>query len=159
MIAHSQATSLTFLALSKDQVPHLGESLSCFIALAPAVFAGTLLRTFQFSFVRIMSTRLYRAFFGIHSFIPLMMVIHTALPGRLYGWLGYRVFNYLFSWTDLHWERRLRNRFFQFAPVYVSSECMRWWLGRGALLFAKSLIERLLRKTEMYFARGGDEVV
>ena len=159
LIAHSQATSLTFLALSNDQVPHLGESLSCFIALAPAVFAGTLLRTFQFSFVRIMSTRLYRAFFGIHCFIPLMMIIHATLPGRLYGWLGYRVFNYLFSWTDLRWERRLRNRFFQFAPVYVSSECMRWWLGRGIPFLVMSLIERLLRKTEMYSTRDGGEVV
>lgn len=60
-----------------------------------------------------------------------MMIIHRTLPGRIYGWLGYRVFNYLFSWTDLRWERRLRNGFFQFSPVYVSSECMRWWLGRG----------------------------
>ena len=120
-----------FMALARDQIPHLGESLSCFVALAPAVFAGTLLRRFQFAFVKIMSTRMYRAFFGIHSFIPLMMMIHSFMPGSLYGWLGYRVFNYLFGWTDLNWERRLRNRFFQFSPVYVSSECMRWWLGRG----------------------------
>ena len=112
----------------------MGESLSCLVALAPAVFAGTLLRRFQWSFVKIMTTRLYRAFFGIHSFIPLMMIIHAIMPGPLYGWLGYRVFNYLFTWTDLYWERRLRNRFFQFSPVYVSSECMRWWLGRGISL-------------------------
>lgn len=65
LIAHSQGTTQTFLALAKDQVPHLGESLSCFIALAPAVFAGKLIRTFQFSFVKIMTTRMYRAFFGI----------------------------------------------------------------------------------------------
>lgn len=120
-----------FMALARDQVPHLGESLSCFVALAPAVFAGTLLRRFQFAFVKIMSTRMYRAFFGIHAFIPLMMMIHSFMPGSLYGWLGYRVFNFLFGWKDLNWERRLRNRFFQFSPVYVSSECMRWWLGRG----------------------------
>ena len=122
---------MTFLALAKDQSPQLGESISCLIALAPAVFAGSHLRTYQFFFVRIMSTGLYRAFFGIHSFIPLMMVIHRIMPGALYGWLGYLVFNYLFSWTDLRWERRLRSRFFQFSPVYVSAECMRWWLGRG----------------------------
>ena len=158
-VAHSQGTTLTFLALSKDQVPHLGESLSCFIALAPAVFAGTLLSNIQFSFVRIMSTRFYRAFFGIHSFIPLMTVIRGILPGRLYGWLGYRVFNYLFSWTDLRWERRLRNRFFQFAPVYISSECMRWWLGRGNHLPNKTLIPRLFCKAEMHFTRDSHQVV
>jgi hypothetical protein len=122
---------MTFLALAKDQSPQIGQSLSCFIALAPAVYAGPHLRTFQFSFVRIMSAPLYRAFFGVQAFIPLMCFIHRHLPRGLYGWLGYRVFNYLFSWTDLRWERRLRGRFFQFAPVYVSAECMRWWLGRG----------------------------
>lgn len=63
-----------------------------------------------------------------------MLVMHAATPGPVYGWLGYRVFNFLFSWTDLNWELRLRNRLFQFSPVYVSAECMRWWLGKGALL-------------------------
>jgi hypothetical protein len=122
---------MTFLALAKDQSPQIGQSLSHFTALAPAVYAGPHLRTFQFSFVRIMSAPLYRAFFGVQAFIPLMCFIHRHFPRGLYGWLGYRVFNYLFSWTDLRWERRLRGRFFQFAPVYVSAECMRWWLGRG----------------------------
>jgi hypothetical protein len=124
---------VTFLALARDQVPQLGKSLSCFVALTPAVYSGTLLRSLQFSFVRIMSTRVYRACFGIHSFIPFMMIMHAIVPGPVYGWLGYRVFNYLFSWTDLNWEQRLRNRFFQFSPVYVSAECMRWWLGKGIL--------------------------
>lgn len=131
-VAHSQGTTLGFLTLARGQVPRVGESLSCFIALAPAVYAGTLLKRYQFSFVKIMSTGLYRAFFGIHSFVPLMMAIHSILPAAIYGWLGYRVFNFLFNWTDLNWERRLRNRFFQFSPVYVSSEAMRWWLGKGA---------------------------
>jgi pimeloyl-ACP methyl ester carboxylesterase len=136
-IAHSQGTTLGFLALAKDQVPRLGNSLSCFIALAPAVYAGTLLETFQFSFVKIMSPKLFRAFFGINSFVPLMMFVHKILPGSLYGWFGYRVFNFLFGWTDVNWERRLRNRFFQFSPLYISSESMRWWLGRGDLTSRK----------------------
>jgi hypothetical protein len=40
----------------------------------------------------------------------------------------------LFTWSDLNWELRLRNRLFQFSPVYVSAECMRWWLGKGMFL-------------------------
>lgn len=131
LVAHSQGAAIAFLALARDQVPEVGNSLSCFIALTPAVYSGTLLRSFSFSFVRIMSTRIYRMCFGIHSFIPFMMVMHRLTPGPVYGWLGYRVFNYLFSWTDLNWELRLRNRFFQFSPVFVSAECMRWWLGKG----------------------------
>ena len=139
-MAHSQGTSLTFLTLAKDQIPSLGNSLSVFVALAPAVFEGSLLGNFQFSWVKLMSPRIYRTFFGVKAFIPLMMIIHAILPGKVYGWLGYRVFNYLFTWTDLRWERRLRNRFFQFSPVYVSSEAMRWWLGRGIYIIGRGLM-------------------
>src|SRR5262245_22391382 len=132
LVAHSQGTTLTFFTLSRNQLPSLGKSLSCFVALAPAVFAGSLLGRFQFWFIKLLTSRTYRVFIGIRAFIPLMMSIHAIFPRRLYAWLGYRVFNYLFAWTDLKWDRRLRNRLFQFAPVYVSAECMKWWLGRGA---------------------------
>ena len=131
MVAHSQGAAVAFLALARHYAPSLGKSLSCFIALTPAVYSGTLLQSCQFSFVKIMSNSIYRLCFGIHSFIPFMLVMHAVTPGPIYGWLGYRVFNYLFCWSDLNWEKRLRNRFFQFSPVYVSSECMRWWLGKG----------------------------
>lgn len=133
-MAHSQGAGLSFLALSKGQVPQLGKSLSCLVALTPAIYAGDLLRSFSFSFVRIMSERVYRIVFGIHAFVPFMLVMHGYTPGPVYGWLGYQVFNFLFSWSDLNWERRLRNRLFQFSPVYVSSETMRWWLGKGISL-------------------------
>jgi hypothetical protein len=63
------------------------------------------------------------------------MTMHSVLPRRLYGALGYRVFSFLFDWSDARWDRALRDRFFQFSPVYVSSESMRWWLGREC--FAK----------------------
>ena len=68
-----------------------------------------------------------------------MMIMHSVLPGRIYGWLGFRVFSYLFSWSDKNWDRRLRDRFFMFSPVYVSSECMCWWLGRGIYLVLQLL--------------------
>ena len=88
-----------------------------------------------FKFMRIISPGMFRVFFGIHAFIPFMMSMHSLLPGRLYGALGYRVFSFLFNWTDDRWEQDLRDRMFQFAPVYVSAESMRWWLGREC--FAK----------------------
>jgi hypothetical protein len=64
-----------------------------------------------------------------------MMTMHGLLPPHLYGWLGYKVFSFLFSWTDARWDRELKARMFQFSPVYVSAESMRWWLGREC--FAK----------------------
>ena len=135
LVCHSQGTTETFVALAKEQRPDLGDKLSVFCALAPAVYAGPLIGKMYLKFMRIISPSMFRIFFGIHAFIPLMMTMHRLLPGRLYGAMGYRVFSFMFNWTDDRWERDLRDRMFQFAPVYVSSESMRWWLGREC--FAK----------------------
>ncbi|KAI1415921.1 alpha/beta-hydrolase [Hypoxylon sp. FL1857] len=135
LICHSQGTTETFVALAKEQRPELGEKLTVFCALAPAAYAGPLIGKMYFKFMRIISPGLFRVMFGIHAFIPLMMTMHGILPPGLYGWLGYTVFSFLFDWTDTRWDRGLRDRMFQFAPVYVSAESMRWWLGREC--FAK----------------------
>lgn len=140
LVCHSQGTAETFVALAKDQRPELGHKISVFCALAPAAYAGPLIGKMYLKFIRIMSTPMYRVFFGIHAFIPFMMTMHRFLPGRLYGSLGYRVFSFLFDWTDTRWERDTRNRKFQFAPVYVSAESMRWWLGRDCFAKQKCIL-------------------
>ncbi|CAM1503027.1 Fc.00g078030.m01.CDS01 [Cosmosporella sp. VM-42] len=135
LICHSQGTTQTFVALAKEQRPELGERLTVFCALAPAAYAGPLIGKMYFKFMRVISPALFRLMFGIHAFIPFMMQMHRLLDPRIYGWLGYKVFSFLFDWTDERWDRGLRDRMFQFAPVYVSAESMRWWLGREC--FAK----------------------
>ncbi|KAK8048804.1 hypothetical protein PG994_010534 [Apiospora phragmitis] len=135
LICHSQGTTQTFVALAKEQRPELGEKLSVFCALAPATHAGPLIGKAYFKFMRVISPAMFRVVFGIHAFIPLMMTMHGVMPARIYGWLGYKVFSFLFDWTDTRWDRALKHRMFQFAPVYVSAESMRWWLGREC--FAK----------------------
>lgn len=135
LICHSQGTTETFVALAKEQRPDLGNKISVFCALAPAVYAGPLIGKAYFKFMRVISPSMFRIMFGIHAFIPFMMSMHQLLPGKIYGALGYRVFSFLFNWTDDRWEQDLRARMFQFAPVYVSAESMRWWLGREC--FAK----------------------
>lgn len=140
LIAHSQGTTETFVALAKEQRPELGEKLSVFCALAPAAYAGPLIGKMYFKFMRVITPGMFRLMFGIHAFIPLMMAMHRMLPGRIYGWLGYKVFSFLFDWTDSRWDRGLRDRMFQFAPVYVSAESMRWWLGREC--FAKHVSKK-----------------
>ncbi|KAL2022712.1 hypothetical protein VTK56DRAFT_4793 [Thermocarpiscus australiensis] len=135
LICHSQGTTQALVALAKEQRPDLGERLTVFCALAPAAYAGPLIGKMYFKFMRVIAPAMFRLMFGIHAFIPFMMTMHALLPARLYGWLGYKVFSFLFNWTDSRWDRGLRDRMFQFAPVYVSAESMRWWLGREC--FAK----------------------
>lgn len=135
LVAHSQGTTQTLVALAKEQRPEIGRRISVACLLAPAAYAGPLIDKMYLKFMRVISPAMFRAIFGIHSFIPFMMTMHKILPGQFYGFMGYRVFSFLFNWTDERWERDLRNRFFQFSPTYVSSESMRWWLGREC--FAK----------------------
>ncbi|KAM0256245.1 hypothetical protein ACHAQJ_005116 [Trichoderma viride] len=140
LICHSQGTTQTLVALAKEQRPDLGEKLTVFCALAPAAYAGPLIGKMYFKFMRIISPAMFRLMFGIHAFIPFMMQMHALLNARLYGWLGYKVFSFLFDWTDERWDRGLRDRMFQFAPVYVSAESMRWWLGRECFAQHKCIL-------------------
>jgi pimeloyl-ACP methyl ester carboxylesterase len=135
LVCHSQGTTQTFVALAKEQRPELGEYISVFCALAPAAYAGPLVSRPYFRFMSILSPAMFRLVFGVHSFIPVMMTARRLLPPRVYGTLAYWVFSFLFDWSDTRWERDLRHRMFQFAPVYVSAESMRWWLGSDS--FAK----------------------
>lgn len=140
LICHSQGTTETFVALAKEQRPDLGKKISVFCALAPAVYAGPLIGKMYFKFMRIISPGMFRLIFGIHAFIPFMMTMHSLLPGKIYGALGYRVFSFLFNWTDDRWDQGIRDRLFQFAPVYVSAESMRWWLGRECFATQKCIL-------------------
>lgn len=140
LVAHSQGTALTLVALAKEQRPEIGRRISVACLLAPAAYAGPLIGKMYFKFMRVISPGMFRAIFGIHGFIPIMMDCHRILHRRLYGFMGYRVFNFLFNWSDKRWEKELRDRCFQFAPVYVSAESMRWWLGRECFARQKCIL-------------------
>ncbi|KAJ5698720.1 hypothetical protein N7462_000725 [Penicillium macrosclerotiorum] len=135
LVCHSQGTTETFVALAKEHRPELGDRISVFCALAPAAYAGPLVSKPYFRFMRILSPDMFRLFFGVHAFIPIMMTFQRYSHPKIYGTLAYWVFSFLFGWSDARWERDLRHRMFQFAPVYVSAESMRWWLGSES--FAK----------------------
>lgn len=141
LICHSQGTTQTFVSLAKEQRPELGEKLTVFCALAPATHAGPLIGKMYFKFMRVITPAMFRFMFGIHGFIPLMMTMHGILPAGLYGWLCYKVFSFLLNWSDTRWDRALKNRMFQFAPVYVSAESMRWWLGRECFARHKCILQ------------------
>ncbi|CAI4213700.1 unnamed protein product [Parascedosporium putredinis] len=139
LVCHSQGTTQTFVALAKEQRPELGEKLTVFCALAPAAYAGPLIGKMYFKFMRVIS------------------------PPCSSSCL---VFSFLFNWTDDRWERDLRDRMFQFAPVYVSAETMSWWLGRHGFAKHKCILStkdivRAEEKVDMEldgFAQGNREI-
>ncbi|KAJ5675192.1 uncharacterized protein N7477_005126 [Penicillium maclennaniae] len=124
LVCHSQGTTQTFVALAKEHRPELGEHISVFCALAPAAYAGPLVSRPYFRFMQSLSPGMFRLVFGIR---------HSRV------W----VFSFLFGWSDARWERDLRHRMFQFAPVYVSAETMRWWLGSESFAKHKCILSTI----------------
>lgn len=134
LIAHSQGTTQTFMGLVngerifKDGF-NLNDKLENFVALAPAIYPGPLLE--EKSFVKFMVNYINSPFvFGKKSFLPLMMTMRNLMVGsKLFSFLSYIMFNYLFDWNDTLWDRDLRDRHFLFSPVSISVKLMVWWLS------------------------------
>lgn len=81
-IGHSQGNGTAFIALSQGMVPELGDKLTYFGALAPAVFAGPLTSCFPFTTLGTMEWNQWKRFFGVLDFIPLMK---SKSPGPKYN--------------------------------------------------------------------------
>jgi len=102
-IGHSQGNGLAFLSLSQGFCPGLGERLSCFIALAPAVYAGPLTTGFPFTTLNKMDWNHWKRVFGVLDFIPVMTWAYNYAPASIFSTMGYTMFAFLFEWTDLNW--------------------------------------------------------
>lgn len=139
--AHSQGTTQMFLGLSRQGTPDMGLHISSFSALAPAVYAGPLVDRWFLRMLR-HGVRGYRMLVGYRSFMGIMGSMHKILPLRVFVYTGYIVFNYMLGWSDRQWDRHYRDRNFIFAPVYVSSKLMMWWLGKGGFADRKCIFKR-----------------
>ncbi|CDR45669.1 CYFA0S19e01618g1_1 [Cyberlindnera fabianii] len=128
LVAHSQGTTQGFIALNSDRFG-LKSKISSFVSLAPAVYAGSLLETKWF--IRFMSLMCnFRFFFGVHSFLPMMMTARSLLlEHSLFSFSSYLMFNFLFDWNDRLWDKHLKGRHFLASPVYISVRLMSWWLN------------------------------
>ncbi|KAK4704098.1 lysosomal acid lipase/cholesteryl ester hydrolase, partial [Phenoliferia sp. Uapishka_3] len=132
-IGHSQGNATMFCSLAQGMVPELGEKMSLFIALAPAVYAGPLTTGFPFTALKGMKWRTWRRVFGILDFIPLMRISYNLTPSKPFGLLGYQMFAFLFNWTDTNWLLRRKPKMFRFTPSPVSSASIFWWTGLSLL--------------------------
>lgn len=135
LVAHSQGTTQTLFSLINSEKLYgnsdwkLIDKLDNFAALAPAIYPGPLLT--EKLFVRFMSKSVdHPILFGNRSFIPMMMTMRDIMVGsKIFSFLSYVMFNYLFDWNDYLWDKELRNRHFLFSPVHISNRLMQWWLS------------------------------
>ncbi|KIR42317.1 lipid particle protein [Cryptococcus deuterogattii 99/473] len=140
-IGHSQGNGLAFISLSLGMCPSLGSKLSVFIALAPAVYAGTLTTGFPFTTLNKMDWPTWKRFFGVLDFIPLMRWAYDYAPPSMFASLGYIMFAFLFSWTDTNWLHRRKTKMFRFTPTPVSSASIFWWCGKGGFADRKCTLD------------------
>lgn len=139
LIAHSQGTTQAFMGLvNEDDIYkvtdfRLSSKLDNFVALAPAVYPGPLLD--EKLFVKFMAKHIDNKWvFGDKSFVPLMMEMRDIMAGhKIFSFLSYVMFNFLFNWNDILWDRPLRDRHFLFSPVHISVKLMQWWLSLDPL--------------------------
>lgn len=131
---HSQGSCQSFLMLKNANLGEYQKKVKLFIGLAPAIFPGSLFHHRRFiKFIHFMSRSSYKAFFGFCSFLPVLTDARKKLHGtRLFGWMSYIMFKYLFGWNGSKWGRdhRLWHRHFIFNVTFVSSKLMSWWLAQ-----------------------------
>ncbi|KAI8987910.1 Alpha/Beta hydrolase protein [Mycotypha africana] len=139
-IGHSQGNAQAFVALSL--CPEIADSLSCFIALAPAVYAGELVKNFPLSLLIGLNDWFYTLLFGNGCFLPIMSVAQQIIGPKIFCFMAYSMFSYLFNWWDHHWLRRRKAKYFQFTPRPVSvrliSDWISGWGRQGVLLYVQS---------------------
>ncbi|KAK1921163.1 Alpha/Beta hydrolase protein [Papiliotrema laurentii] len=145
-IGHSQGNGLAFISLSLGMCPSLGNKLSVFIALAPAVYAGPLTTGFPFTTLNRLEWSTWKRFFGVLDFIPLMRWAYDYAPAKLFAVLGYTMFAFLFSWTDANWLLRRKTKMFRFTPTPVSSASIFWWCGKGGFADRKCTLDDTLER-------------
>ncbi|KAL0095708.1 Alpha/Beta hydrolase protein [Phycomyces blakesleeanus] len=135
-IGHSQGNAQAFIALSLQ--PEMSDCLSCFIALAPAVYSGDLVRSYPLKYLVDLDDQAFTVLFGNGCFLPIMNLSQALCNPKLFCFLAYSMFSYLFAWWDSNWISRRKPKYFQFTPRPVSSQLildwMHGWGKRGLLL-------------------------
>lgn len=120
--------------------------------MAPAVYPGPLLD--EKLFVKFMAKHIHNPWiFGDKSFVPLMMEMRNIMVGqKVFSFLSYIMFNFLFNWNDILWDRPLRDRHFLFSPVHVSVKLMQWWLSLNPLKSSfKTFAQDVFPETKTWF--------
>jgi len=147
LIAHSQGAGSAFIAMSQGMRPDIGEKLSCFIALSPAVYSGPHTTTTLFTTLQKIDWDTWVRLFGVLDFIPLMRLSYEYVPSAVFfSTIGYAMFAYLFGWTDTNWLLRRKTKQFRFTPTPVSSASIFWWCGKGGFAQRRCILDPSMPK-------------
>lgn len=133
LVGHLQGCTQSFLMLRNPELNETHEKVSHFIALAPAIYPGTLFH--KRKFLQFMGNRSkwgYKLSFGICCFLNIMtQARNNFCQYSMFGTLCVMMFHYLFEWTGTKWHsnKKLWHIHFIFNVSNVSSKLLTWWLS------------------------------
>ncbi|KAJ3217980.1 hypothetical protein HDU67_006880 [Dinochytrium kinnereticum] len=129
-VGHSQGNAQAFLSMLQN--PSVSSKISVFVALAPAVYIGSLLESFPVCLLMDCPSDLFRFLFGVKAFLPIMTFVQKYFQPYIFATLAYHMFHYLFGWTDTNWDPRNKTSYFQFTPRPQSSKAIHHWSQMGS---------------------------
>ncbi|ODV88464.1 hypothetical protein CANCADRAFT_146635 [Tortispora caseinolytica NRRL Y-17796] len=132
LVAHSQGVAQIFMSFSRYLCPELNDRVYAVCGLGPAVFTGTVLHSFFFKLFH-WPTSVFHVLFGNTAVFPHLIKLRNFVPGSLYSSSAYLFFMFIFDNDDSLWDRALIGRQFIFMPIYLSSNCLRWWVGKNSV--------------------------
>lgn len=133
LVGHLQGCTQSFIMLKNNNLKHIHLKIDYFFALAPAIFPGSLFH--ERAFIKFMHHRGplgYKIMYGCCSFLRNLSQARQLLSStRLFGFLSYIMFKYLFGWNAKKWgkDKKIWHFNFVFNVSYVSAKLMSWWLS------------------------------
>ncbi|KAI8806014.1 Alpha/Beta hydrolase protein [Cladochytrium replicatum] len=124
-VGHSQGNAQAFHGLRFR--PEVGNKIRCFVALAPALYLGPLLKSFPVNLLMNCPHEYFKSIFGVKQFIPIMDVVQRMAPAPMFAYLAYRMFHYLFGWRDHNWDIREKPTYFLFTPRPTAAKALEHW--------------------------------
>lgn len=130
-VGHSQGAAQGLIAFSLDE--KLQQKVAAFIALAPGAYVSTL-PSYPLQFLAYLAQYpvLYRAMFGSKDFLPFLDTMRQFLPSKLYEYLAYVMFKYMFKWTDANWDLSRKSAFFSETPAGTSAKTVAQWMQQSS---------------------------
>lgn len=129
LIAHSQGTTQTLISLKKN-IDNMSNKIDKIFLLSPAVFPGDLVtnRSYMKFLSILVSSDLLTGGFS-SPFLPMIVFVKKYFVSpKIFSYISYFMFNFLFTWDDSLWDKNFRDIHFLFSPTQISNKLMNWWL-------------------------------
>eukprot|EP01130_Rhizamoeba_saxonica_P011016 TRINITY_DN4558_c0_g1_i1.p1 TRINITY_DN4558_c0_g1~~TRINITY_DN4558_c0_g1_i1.p1 ORF type:complete len:429 (+),score=62.90 TRINITY_DN4558_c0_g1_i1:46-1287(+) len=125
-VGHSQGNAQGFVGLSID--PSINNKLAMFVALAPAYYVNPFENWVLKGLSKMGEGSSFYYLFGNNSFVPSMCQTQKLFPTRIFCSMAYNMFEYLFNWSDHHWKKGRKPKYFTTTPRPLSCKLIMHWL-------------------------------